>query len=718
MAEEFKGPEILKTILQLVRYDIPPLIVGKSSIGKSYTIIELTKKWRLPNDILYIGSEKPENIEGLAKLIDSGYGQGENKEEILKFLKPYWFPNNTTITSQIKNGRDKFIEIGAEWTNQSIKFGYTYNCLYSMLIALMEVEFPEESNEIKVSLIDSAKSHISNNIEAQTLTNEVVFRRTPITKTQTETNVEGSLPPQQAGVDEIRDLCMYLCTLLGFGNYWLVLDEIDKVDKYSQDKYAPLLHIVREKTLKNWTLQPINDKKGLKIPFSLTNGYYNDVADSVDRQIEAGLPLLDTRVIGIGNASKEIEEALFRRFVQIIMEDTMSLYEPDINASRVKKCVKDNFADFNLMDVSLMKKIGFLDDVNLAWQYSVLPKIFNQPDKPNNYFYVDFMRYYNKLKERYPNRKDQENRMMTGELLDKTSIGKLFVCCFTGGGKAGNDEDLLKNFMNFLYCLVKEEWIDETKSTSTIGSLSEEGVEDSPIDKKRKLLIKQYEQDKDLFWDKLKLSITKSFNKNIEGKGSINVAGVQRWMSNQVLLIRASNEDGKGNYNQLPGIGEKLLPFVYPILLELITMTKEVDTDLYDSLMLQLNKGFDEMLNKDDTSPLDNIKFDAEASTNALQTLFGGYAEGSPEGFYHEGLAFRTYMNKYFLGDLKLFLKYELSPENFTDLISEPYYENISYFFQLIQVQAKLQQIYDNAKSKGKINANLKNLAKMAELEK
>ena len=40
MAEEFKGPEILKTILQLVRYDIPPLIVGKSSIGKSYTIIE------------------------------------------------------------------------------------------------------------------------------------------------------------------------------------------------------------------------------------------------------------------------------------------------------------------------------------------------------------------------------------------------------------------------------------------------------------------------------------------------------------------------------------------------------------------------------------------------------------------------------------------------------------------------------------------------------
>ena len=70
MANEkaFAGDKLLKLILQLVRYDIPPLIVGKSSIGKSYTLIELTKKWRMPSSMLYIGSEKPENIEGLAKL--------------------------------------------------------------------------------------------------------------------------------------------------------------------------------------------------------------------------------------------------------------------------------------------------------------------------------------------------------------------------------------------------------------------------------------------------------------------------------------------------------------------------------------------------------------------------------------------------------------------------------------------------------------------------
>lgn len=718
MAEEFKGPEILKTILQLVRYDIPPLIVGKSSIGKSYTIIELTKKWRLPNDILYIGSEKPENIEGLAKLIDSGYGQGDNKEEILKFLKPYWFPNNTTITRQVQNGREKFMQIGAEWINKSIDFGYTYNCLYSMLISLMEVEFPEQDNQISVRLTDSGKSHISSNQEPQVLTNEVVFRRTPVTKTQTETDVESSLSPSQAGVDEIRDLCMYLCTVLGFGNYWLILDEIDKVDKYSLDKYAPLLHIVRERTLKNWTLRPISDKKGLDIPFSLTNGFYNDVADSLDRQIEAGLPLLDTRVIGIGNASKEIEEALFRRFVQVIMEDTMSLYEPDINASKVKKCVSDNFEDFNLMDVSLMKKIGFLDDVNLAWQYSVLPKIFNQPDKSNNYFYLDFMRYYNRLKERFPNKKDQMNRMVSGELLDKTSIGKLFVCCFTGGGKAGNDEDLLKNFMNFLYCLVKEEWIEETQSTSTIGSLSDEGVEENPIDKKRKLLLKQYKQDKDLFIDKLRLKIEKDFRKNIEGKGSINLAGIERWVNNQILLMRASCEDGKGNYNQLPEIGEQIIPFVYPYIIDLLANEKSIDTDLFDSLMLKMNKGFDELLNKDDASPLDNLKFDDFRSTAGLDTLFNmnEVQEGELDAWYRSD-AFKIYMNKYFLGDLKLFLKYDLSPTRYVELVNEPYFESIKGFFTIPDVQYKLQKIYDNAKSKGKVNANLKNLAKMAELE-
>ena len=713
MAEEFKGPEILKSILQLIRYDIPPLIVGKSSIGKSYTIIELTKKWRLPNDILYIGSEKPENIEGLAKLIDPEYGGGE---EILKFLKPYWFPNNSTITSQVKNGRDIFESFGTAWTNKKIKFDYTYKCLYTLLVSLMEIEFSEDKDEISVQLIDSAKSYISENTEPQLL-NETpfTFKRTPITKKQVEVDIESSLPTSQAGVDEIRDLCMYLTTILGFGNYWLILDELDKVDKYSQDKYAPLLHIVREKTLKNWTLQPISDKKGLKIPFSLENGYYTKVADSLDSQIEAGLPLLDTRVMGIGNASKEIEEALFRRFVQIIMEDTMALYEPDLNASRVKNCVNQNFDNFNLMDMSLMKKIGFLSDVNLAWQYDFLPKIFNQLDKGNNYFYTDFMRYYNNLKQRFPNPKDQSSRMMSGELLDKTSIGKVIASTFTGGGKAGSDEDLLKNFQTFLYCLVKDEWIDETKSTSKIGSTSSEGIELSSIDKKRLLLIKQYEQDNTLFWDKIDLKIKKDFQKNIEGKGkdsSVNLAGMQRWLNSSLLLITASNEDGKGNYNQLPNIGPKMLPFVYQRVLTLITQERLIDTDFFDSLMISSDKTFSKFLNKSDQSSQDLLTFDVkDEKINIFNNLLG-FDTG-----YYNSIAFQIYMNKYFISELKLFLKYNMSGEGFIEFMEEPYYESVKRFLQTDKVKSILQKYYDRAKEKGKVDTNFKNLAKISQLE-
>ena len=28
--------------------------------------------------------------------------------------------------------------------------------------------------------------------------------------------------------DDVRDLCLYLSTLLGYGNFWLILDELDR----------------------------------------------------------------------------------------------------------------------------------------------------------------------------------------------------------------------------------------------------------------------------------------------------------------------------------------------------------------------------------------------------------------------------------------------------------------------------------------------------------
>jgi len=708
------GEEILKTILQLVRYDIPPLIVGKSSIGKSYTIIELTKRWRMPNDILYIGSEKPENIEGLAKLIDSGYG-GEG-EEILKFLKPYWFPNNTTISKQVENGRDIFKKFKSSWSNQSVKYGYTYNCLHLMLIALMDVKFPEDATEISVKLEDTARSYLSDQSEPQTLNQKPFkFIRTQVTKKQNETNIESTLPPSQAGVDEVRDLCMYLTTVLGYGNYWLILDELDKVDKYSQDKYAPLLHIVRERTLKNWTIQPINDKESLNIPMSVEGGYYTGIAENIDKQIAAGLPLLDTRVLGIGNASTEIEEALFRRFVQIIMEDTMSLYPSEDFTTNIKNCVAQNFPKRNLLDMALLKKLGFLDDVNLAWQYSFLPKIFNQGDKGSNYFYKDFKRYYNDLGRRYQNEKDRQKMMETGELLDKTAIGKIFNNNFTGGGQVGKDPDLVKSFAKFLYCVVDAEWIEDKQTTSTIGSLSPEGTKQTAVGKRRSLLTKMYSENPDLFWDKIETSIIKGFSKTIEGE-SINPGGVAKWLDKSLLDIKASNEEDNGTYNQLPEIGGKMIPFVYGKVITLITDEKLVDTDLFDSLMLQMNRFFDGFLNKPDQSPEGVLKSPERDAQELIVNLFG---EVSPGGIAtSDSLSFKIYMNKYFGGEFPLFMKYTLGDaQNFIDFMKSDESKQIINFLKIEPVKERLQQIVDRMKSKGKVNRAIKNLIKIADLD-
>ena len=39
--------------------------------------------------------------------------------------------------------------------------------------------------------------------------------------------------------DDLKDFGAYLRTVLGYGNYWLILDEIDKVESHDKDKFAP-----------------------------------------------------------------------------------------------------------------------------------------------------------------------------------------------------------------------------------------------------------------------------------------------------------------------------------------------------------------------------------------------------------------------------------------------------------------------------------------------
>jgi hypothetical protein len=195
--------------------------------------------------------------------------------------------------------------------------------------------------------------------------------------------------------DDLKDLCAYLTTALGFGNYWLILDEIDKVEEMDTDKFAPLLHIVRERTLKNFSLVDINDGKGLGIPLGkdFKKGGYQAILGNIDRMLDAGESVLDTRVMAIANQTENIEDALFRRFIQIISEEVLIWREGDltIDETNVEKCltdVKSKMRQAGLAGGSLTQGLMFqkLDEINLQWQYNFFPKMLNNEDTLGNYF--------------------------------------------------------------------------------------------------------------------------------------------------------------------------------------------------------------------------------------------------------------------------------------------------------------------------------------------
>jgi len=651
----FEGKKLLKLILQLVRYDIPPLIVGKSSIGKSYTILELATRWRLPHSMLYIGSEKPENIEGLAKLIG-----GDNKADILKFLKPYWFPNEETISSQVTNGR-KILEKYSKVYSAQPKFTYSYDVLHQILIGLMDTKYEENTTEYKGSLIDTGESEISISV-GKTILNDkpFTFKRSLETSLQAKTAHEDTLTSKQAGRDDMRDMCMYLCTILGYGNYWLVLDELDKVSIHEHEKYAPLLHIVRERTLKDWTLKQINDKKGLNIPLTVKNNSYKSIADSVNSQIDKELPLLDCRVIGIANATKGIEDALFRRFCQVIMDDTMQLYMPDASTvAKIIKCIDEARDDDYVQDLKadLMTKLVFLDDVNLQWQYSFLPKLLNHTDEANNFIYQNFNEYYNKVRRDQNNNPTEIDRKILSPEILNTGFGKIMYDNFLADKEKNSD---LQKIFN---CMVRRELMpNELEEKDSVSILEKVTDTKDPIQQLRLILEKSYQEDPSIFWDKTELDIIQKF-KLIKDSGGLNIGKLKNWTSNTLDYIEASIINSKGEYDQLPGIGDKMLPIIYKLMITLTSKEQDIDMDLFNSTQEQITKRYDNILSKGDASKL---KFD-EAITQkvffgATEKEFKGMARSkminvsskalfqhTPGGAVGEYcLAFNVYMKKYF----------------------------------------------------------------------
>ena len=398
MANEqtFDGNLTIKTVLQLIRYDIPVLTLGKSSIGKSYTLIDITKKWNITHSLLYIGSEKSENIEGVPKLTE----RGDGKSDILEYLKPYWFPNAEVISQSVSNGRAIFEKFIKNYYDGD--FDASYLKLEQLLNGLSYLKWGDEKDILADGKLEKSAILVEHNEDTgkQVTLNSKPF---PMFKhlEKRDENEGGEQVPDEYFRDDLKDFCAYLTTVLGYGNYWLILDEIDKVEKYDKDKFAPLLHIVRERTLKNFRMIDVNDGKGIGVPSKVkgNKGGYQSIIDELNIQLDNKQSVLDTRVMAIANKTENIEEALFRRFVQVIAEDLLIWRRSQINLeqSNIESCiksVKDAMSDRGIeqgdyiIDSSLVQKI---DEINLQWQYNFLPKLMNKNDLVGNLFIQNVM---------------------------------------------------------------------------------------------------------------------------------------------------------------------------------------------------------------------------------------------------------------------------------------------------------------------------------------
>ena len=692
----FGGNNTLKLILQLIRYDIPPLIVGKSSIGKSYTLIELTKRWRMPTAMLYIGSEKSENIEGIAKLISGDYDK--KGEDILKFLKPYWFPQTNTITSWVKSGRKIFERYMKVYDNKRHKGAEeTFQCLYQILLGLMDVEWKTDETKISVSLVEG-NSNLTEIQGTETLNSKpFVFERTRETTLKQKTAKQDTLTPEEAGRDDVRDLCLYLTTILGFGNNWLVLDEIDKVEEhFNTEKYAPLLHIVRERTLKDWSLIEINEQKGLKIPFSVKNEGYGDIIRQVNTQIDNNMLMLDTRVVAIANATDKIENALFRRFCQVIMQDIMALYPPGKFiplAGTIEGCVNKTMPRRNLLfddEGTPTVALSFLDDVNLQWQYAFLPNLLNN----SNFIDTNFNEYYHKVKQASTDQEDFVEKLGKSEIWQKTAIGKIYFDNFLGGDK---DEDTLRQLTEFFQCVLPLLFPEGEQQTGgeDLAGLSSESGQLSNLEAKRALLTEMKEEFSNstkLFWRNLENMIMEDFMSVQKKGGDFNIANLNNWTENTLQYIEAANWDSiKDEYSQIPEIGGKMIVFIHKLIVKTLGQSKvgdvdidtNMDTDLYASQIAKINEFFEEFLGRmpvddNDFHPLQVPEQDAEEAfyglpegktdkqiANLSKDTYFGNIDNDDMNFL-KSISYNNYMKRQFLSSLLDFQANILTDQEYT----------------------------------------------------
>ena len=165
---------------------------------------------------------------------------------------------------------------------------------------------------------------------------------------------------------------------------------------------------------------------------------------------------------------------------------------------------------------------------------------------------------------------------------------------------------------------------NELEEKDSVSILEKVTDTKDPIQQLRLILEKSYQEDPNIFWDKTELDIIQKF-KLIHDSGGLNIGKLKLWVSNTLDYTESSLINAKGEYDQLPGIGDKMLPIIYKLMITLISKDPEIDMDLFNSTQDDITKRYDSILSKGDASKL---KFE-ESST---QKVFYGASKKEFKG--------------------------------------------------------------------------------------
>lgn len=559
----FPGNLTIEMIRTLIRYDIPILILGKSSIGKSYTIIELSKIYRIPSQVLYVGSEKPEHIEGLPKLV------GSAGSEILDYYKPYWFPYAEIISGYVRDGREMFEVIKSSYVGD---FRYTYNILSKLLKALSEFEWGANQITAEIVLQDKDVKIGSAPID---LTEKIKFTR--------------QISKDKNAKDDIRNACIYLSTLLGYGNFWLVLDELDKVEERDIDKYAPLLHIVRERWLKSWRLRDINEGKGIDVTRTVKNSDYSEVKKLIDGDIEAKRSLLDTRIVGIANKTKNIEDALFRRFVQIIMEDVMVLKTPPKDMTIIQQCVEKEVQPIEGDALTEGLRVQRIKDVNLQWTYNFFVKMTNKNDMEGNFIRRNYL--------------DAISNITIDPTVDQEAFDR---------------EKLEDGKISAIYKILRDNFEGADLVVSLFQCISSQmDVRKAPVQATEIEMIRNHiveMAEKDYGPADMKGEILENLSSSYPTTEKDKLGELKRWVGRALMYVDATLLDVNGKLSQMP-VNALLIPAIQKLIYEKLSLDSSLNEDNVKSMFADIDSFWSRIIT---SVPANKIQVDAGETQRAI----------------------------------------------------------------------------------------------------